>query len=117
MSGCLTMSSMLWNANAAPYFSAEALAVASCAVHTALSSYSGNACNAGTCALAPQPLPPGVTVAPTIPTRILAVMSPSFLDGCDDGTRSTPAPDRGQMTLGRRLRDLVCKTQGATANG
>src|SRR5437870_13831764 len=75
MSGCLTMSSMLWNANAAPYFSAEALAVASCAVHTALSAYSDNACRAGTCALAPQPLPPAVTVAPTIPARILSALS------------------------------------------
>jgi len=48
------------------------------ALCTAFSSYSGNACNAGTCAFAPQPLPPGVTVAPTIPTRILSAMSFSF---------------------------------------
>src|SRR6267143_2378435 len=97
MSGCLTMSSMLWNASAAPYFSAEAFAVASCAVHTAFNSYSGNACSAGTCALAPQPLPPGVTLAPTIPTRDLSAMSPLLPESSDDGTRSTPAPDRGRL--------------------
>src|SRR5437016_12733825 len=118
MSGCLTMSSMLWNANAAPYFSAEALAVASCAVHTALSSYSGNACNAGTCALAPQPLPPGVTVAPTIPTRILPAMSDDLV-GLEPvevrGAERQPllvnlavvlAQQRRGPYLGRRLREL-----------
>src|SRR3989441_4204379 len=118
MSGCLTMSSMLWNANAAPYFSAEALAVASCAVHTALSSYSGNACNAGTCALAPQPLPPGVTVAPTIPTRILPAMSDDIV-GLEPvevrGAERQPllvdlavvlAQQRRGPYLGRRLREL-----------
>src|SRR2546428_6246648 len=118
MSWCLTMSSMLWNANAAPYFSAEALAVASCAVHTALSSYSGNACNAGTCALAPQPLPPGVTVAPTIPTRILPAMSDDLV-GLEPvevrGAERQPllvdlavvlAQQRRGPYLGRRLRKL-----------
>ena len=78
MSGWEIIASMSWNASSAPNFSADAFAVSSWAVQTALSSKSGRAFNAGTWALAPQPLPPWVTVAPTIPTRIFAAMlSPS----------------------------------------
>jgi len=55
--------------------------VSACVVHTAFSSKFGNACRAGTWALAPQPLPPGVTVAPTIPTLILSatILFPRFV--------------------------------------
>src|SRR5688572_23610148 len=73
-SGCAAMSPNRWNACRAPNAAADALAVSSCAVQTAVSSYRGEAFRAGTCALAPQPLPPWVTVAPTMPTRILSVM-------------------------------------------
>src|ERR1700730_10527252 len=71
-SGCDGIRLMSWKARSAPNFSAEAFAVSACAVHTAFSSKFGNACSAGTWALAPQPLPPGVTVAPTIPTLTLS---------------------------------------------
>src|SRR2546426_806148 len=57
MSGCATMSSILWNASSAPYFPADAFAVSSCAVHTAFSWYLGSACNAGTCAFTPPAAP------------------------------------------------------------
>lgn len=60
-SGCATTWLMSWKARSAPNFSAEAFAVSACAVHTAFSSKFGNACRAGTWALAPQPLPSGVT--------------------------------------------------------
>ena len=53
---------------------AEAAAVSSCDVQIAFSSYWGSALSAGTWALAPQPLPPCVTVAPTMPARILSAM-------------------------------------------
>ena len=76
MSGWAIIASKSWNASSAPKAAAEAFAVSSWAVQTALSSYSGRACSAGTWALAPQPLPPGVTVAPTMPTRIFAAMLP-----------------------------------------
>ena len=68
------MSPNRWNARSAPNAAAEALAVSSCEVQTAFSSKWGRAFRAGTWALAPQPLPPCVTVAPTIPTRILSVI-------------------------------------------
>jgi len=41
----------------APNAAADAAAVSSWAVHTAVNSYSGSTCKAGTCAWAPQPLP------------------------------------------------------------
>src|SRR6185503_10534218 len=72
------MSLNRWNARSAPNALAEALAVSSCEVQTAFSSYCGRAFRAGTWALAPQPLPPWVTVAPTMPTRILSVISVSW---------------------------------------
>lgn len=80
-SGCPAIWLMSWKARSAPNFSAEAFAVSACAVHTAFSSKFGNACKAGTWAWAPQPLPPGVTVAPTIPTLILSatILFPHFV--------------------------------------
>src|SRR5687768_15806076 len=77
ISRCAAMSSNRWNASSAPNAAAEALAVSSCAVQTAFSSYPGSAFRAGTCAFCPQLLPPCVTVAPTIPTRILSIMAGS----------------------------------------
>ena len=61
------MSLMSWKASSAPNFSFEACAVSSRDVHTAFSSYSGSSLIAGTWALAPQPEPPCVTVAPDDP--------------------------------------------------
>src|SRR5205085_10420536 len=63
----------------APNAAFDSVAVSSWAVHTAVSSYSGSTCNAGTCAWAPQPLPPWVTVAPTIPTRIFVAISSNVI--------------------------------------
>src|SRR5439155_15835393 len=37
--------------------------------------------SAGTCALAPQPLPPCVTVAPTMPVRMVSAIVVSLLSG------------------------------------
>src|SRR5262245_18428582 len=107
-SGCAAIWLMSWKARSAPNFSAEAFAVSACAVHTALRSKFGNACKAGTWALAPQPLPPGVTVAPTIPTLILSatILFPHFCAAVDpSGTEDSIAVQAVRKVLSDQWRD------------
>src|SRR5215510_14668306 len=80
-SDAAAMSLNRWNPRSAPKAFAEAVAVSWCDVQTAFSSYWGSALGAGTWALAPQPLPPCVTVAPTMPVRMVSAMVASLLSG------------------------------------
>src|SRR5215510_4947132 len=80
-SDAAAMSLNRWNPRSAPKAFAEAVAVSWCDVQTAFSSYWGSALGAGTWALAPQPLPPCVTVAPTMPVRMMLAMGASLLLG------------------------------------
>src|SRR5262245_47630687 len=100
------MSPNLWKPRAAPNAAAEAFAVSSCAVQTAWSWYWGRTFRAGTWAWAPQPLPPCVTVAPTIPTRILSGIGVSLADCRSEDDEQPPSGPTGcHLTL--RLRRLL----------
>src|SRR5215831_16640304 len=100
------MSPNRWKPRAAPNAAAEAFAVSSCAVQTAWSWYWGRTFRAGTWALAPQPLPPCVTVAPTIPTRILSGIGVSLADcRSEDDEQPTSGPAGRHLAL--RLRRLL----------
>src|SRR5262244_34334 len=105
-SGAAAMSPNRWKPRTASNATAEAFAVSSCAVQTAWSWYWGRTFRAGTWALAPQPLPPCVTVAPTIPTRILSGIGVSLADYLsEDDEQPTSSPTGRHFTL--RLRRLL----------
>src|SRR5215510_9858464 len=109
-SGAAAISLNLWNPRAAPNALAEAAAVSSCAVQTAFSSYSGSALSAGTWALAPQPLPPCVTVAPTMPTRILSAIRSLRVMGAGVGLspRAMLLPD---LADGRQISPMAGRSR------
>src|SRR5437667_8239962 len=100
---------MSWKACTASKFTFEAWAVSSWAVQTACSVSSGRRWSAGTCALAPQPLPPCVTVAPTMPVRIVSAIIASLLSGA-----IAPAcPDAGdQAHAGATAACVVRRARG-----
>src|SRR4029453_9839839 len=79
--------------------------------------WSGRRWSAGTWALAPQPLPPWVTVAPTMPVRMVSPIVAYLLSGavahaCPCAVEQTPEGATEANVVHRQLGIIQCIRKG-----